>query len=301
MRENLCYTVKYIWIMNGGYMEIIMAEHLGFCYGVKRAIKLAREQVGKDSQIATLGPIIHNPQIVKQLTNEGIALVDSLSEMDHGTIIIRSHGVGPLVYADAADRGLHIVDATCPHVKRAQLAAKTLVSEGYFVVILGEKRHPEVKSIVEWSGEKAIVLETVEEVQQLQPVKRLGVVAQTTFSQQKFKELMGELLSKSNDIKVLRTICSATQQRQVAADKLACEVQLMLVIGGKNSANTTRLAKLCAKKCPTHHIETADELKDYWFHNIEKVGVTAGASTPDWLIREVYEKCKIMNKTCKVY
>ncbi len=287
--------------MNGDHMDIILAEYLGFCYGVKRAIKMARMQSGRDSYIATLGPIIHNPQIVKQLADEGIVSIDSLDDIDHGTIIIRSHGVGPSVYEKAEAKGLNIVDATCPHVKRAQMAAKTLVDEGYSVVIIGERTHPEVKSIFEWSGKNAVAVETSAQAQDIQPAKKLGVVAQTTFSRAKFKQLVDILLDKSNEIKVLCTICNATEQRQAAAEKLASEVELMLVIGGRNSANTTRLAELCAQRCPTHHIETADELDDDWFHNIEKIGVTAGASTPDWLIKEVYKKCKNMNKICKVY
>ncbi|WP_196594683.1 4-hydroxy-3-methylbut-2-enyl diphosphate reductase [Pectinatus sottacetonis] len=282
-------------------MDIILADYLGFCYGVKRAIKLAREQAGKDKQVVTLGPIIHNPQMVKQLADEGIGLVNSLDEIDKGTVIIRSHGVGPSVYKRASEKGLRIIDATCPHVKKAQMSAKTLAEEGYFVVIIGEKAHPEVKSIVEWSGRSAVVIEDVHEAEKLHFVRKLGIVAQTTFSRGKFKQLVDILIDKSNDIKVLRTICTATEQRQAAAEELAMKVDMMLVIGGKNSANTTRLASLCAKKCPTYHIETADELKDNWFHHIEKIGVTAGASTPDWLIREVYRKCKNKNKTCKVY
>lgn len=282
-------------------MNVILAEYLGFCYGVKRAIKLAREQAGKDSFVATLGPIIHNPQMVAQLDAEGIKMIDTLDEINKGTVIIRSHGVGPNIYKKAEAKGLTVVDATCPHVKKAQMSAKNLAAEGYVVIIIGEKKHPEVKSIFEWAGENAIVVEDEEQARQIKYVPKLGVVAQTTFSRIKFKQLVEILIDKSNNIKVLRTICNATEQRQQAAADLASEVDMMLVIGGKNSANTTRLADLCSKQCLTYHIETADELDANWFHNIEKIGVTAGASTPDWLIREVYTKCKNMNKICKVY
>ncbi len=269
-----------------------MADHMGFCYGVKRAINLARHQAGKDSRVVTLGPIIHNPQMVQQLADEGILSIDDLDEIDSGTVIIRSHSVGPAVYKKAAAKGLNIIDATCPHVKKAQMAAKSLVDEGYEVVIIGEKTHPEVKSIFEWAGENAVIIEDEVQARQFHFVKKLGIVAQTTFSGNKFKQLVNIFIDKSNDIKVLRTICTATEQRQSAAEKLAANVDMMIVIGGKNSANTTRLADLCSKKCITHHIETADELDVEWFHNIAKIGVTAGASTPDWLIREVYIKCK---------
>ena len=188
--------------------------------------------------------------------------------------------------------GLSLVDATCPHVKKAQMAANELAQDGYEVVIVGEKRHPEVRSIYEWSGHKAMVVETEAEASALQPCGRLGIVAQTTFSGEKFKSIVMRLLDKSNDVRIVRTICTATDQRQAAAVALAGQVQLMLVIGGKNSANTTRLAQLCAEKCKTYHIETAAELQDEWFDKIEKIGITAGASTPDWIIKEVYKKCQ---------
>ncbi len=273
-------------------MEVILAESLGFCYGVKRAIKLARENAAPDGTACTLGPIIHNPQMVARLAAEGVGNVSSLEEMTSGTIIIRSHGVGPQVYDEAEKMGLSLVDATCPHVKKAQMAANELAQDGYEVVIVGEKRHPEVRSIYEWSGHKAMVVETEAEASALQPCGRLGIVAQTTFSGEKFKSIVMRLLDKSNDVRIVRTICTATDQRQAAAVALAGQVQLMLIIGGKNSANTTRLAQLCAEKCKTYHIETAAELQDEWFDKIEKIGITAGASTPDWIIKEVYKKCQ---------
>ena len=273
-------------------MEVILAEYLGFCYGVKRAIHLARTNAQPGSA-STLGPIIHNPQMVSRLAEEGVGTVDSLAEVPvGGTVIIRSHGVGPTVYEEAKERALRVVDATCPHVKKAQMAAHQLFKEGCEVVIVGEKKHPEVKSIFEWSGRNAIVVETEEEAKELSPCGKLGIVAQTTFSGGKFQHIVSLLLEKSNDIHIVRTICTATDQRQKAAIALAEQVDLMLVIGGKNSANTTRLAQLCAEKTMTHHLETASELQDAWFHHIKKIGITAGASTPDWIIKEVYQKCQ---------
>ena len=273
-------------------MEVILADYLGFCYGVKRAIGIARDNASPDGKACTLGPIIHNPQMVERLKNEGVGTVNALSEMDEGTVIIRSHGVGPLLYDEAERRGLKLVDATCPHVKKAQLSAKSLVDEGYQVVIIGEKEHPEVKSIFEWSYGKAVIVETTDEARTLPSYARLGVVCQTTFSSEKFRQIVMELLEKSRQLKIERTICTATDQRQAAAIDLAQRVDMMLVIGGKNSANTTRLAQLCATKCKTYHIETAQELQDEWFDKIEKIGITAGASTPDWIIKEVYKKCQ---------
>ncbi|WP_276840303.1 4-hydroxy-3-methylbut-2-enyl diphosphate reductase [Anaerovibrio lipolyticus] len=273
-------------------MEVILADNLGFCYGVKRAIQLAEDSAAPGQVTNTLGPIIHNPQMVAKLAENGVGTVDSLDDVKEGTIIIRSHGVGPDVYDRVEAMGLNMVDATCPHVRKAQSSARMLADEGYQVVIIGEKRHPEVKSIIEWAGDGAVAIETEEEADSLPKYGKLGVVAQTTFSAPKFKLIVERLLDKSSDMKILRTICTATDQRQSAAMKLATEVDLMIVIGGKNSANTTRLAQLCSDKCKTYHIETADELRDDWFDKIKKIGITAGASTPDWIIKEVYKKCQ---------
>ena len=273
-------------------MEVILAEHLGFCYGVKRAIEIARQNASSDGSSSTLGPIIHNPQMVERLKNEGVGTVGSLEEMDDGLIIIRSHGVGPKVYEEAESRGLELVDATCPHVKKAQLSAKLLSEEGYTVVIIGEKNHPEVKSIFEWTAQDAYIIETEEEANALPRIGKLGIVSQTTFSGDRFRSIVSCLLEKSREIKILRTICTATDLRQAAALDLAEKVDVMLVIGGKNSANTTRLAQLCATKCKTYHIETVEELQDDWIKDVNKIGITAGASTPDWIIKEVYKQCQ---------
>ena len=273
-------------------MEVILAEHLGFCYGVKRAIEIARQNASSDGSSSTLGPIIHNPQMVERLKNEGVGTVGSLEEMDDGLIIIRSHGVGPKVYEEAESRGLELVDATCPHVKKAQLSAKLLSEEGYTVVIVGEKNHPEVKSIFEWTAQDAYIIETEAEANALPRIGKLGIVSQTTFSGDRFRSIVSCLLEKSREIKILRTICTATDLRQAAALDLAEKVDVMLVIGGKNSANTTRLAQLCATKCKTYHIETVEELQDDWIKDVNKIGITAGASTPDWIIKEVYKQCQ---------
>lgn len=273
-------------------MEVILAEYLGFCYGVKRAIKIARENA--DGKSCTLGPIIHNPQMVERLKTEGVGMVENLSEMSEGTVIIRSHGVGAQVYEKIRSKGLKIVDATCPHVKKAQLAAKELAEGGYNVVIIGEKNHPEVKSIFEWAKGAATILETEAEAENFAPCKKLGIVSQTTLTGEHFKKIVLRLLDKSKDIRILRTICTATEQRQTAAIELAEKVDVMLVVGGKNSANTTKLANLCAGKCKTYHIETASEILPEWFVQSKKVGITAGASTPDWIIREVSIQCQRM-------
>ena len=271
-------------------MEVILSECLGFCYGVKRAIKIAEEHA--DGKSCTLGPIIHNPQMVERLKAKGVGTVEDLKAMEEGTIIIRSHGVGPQIYEEAKARGLNLVDATCPHVKKAQLSAGDLAKDGRTVVIIGEKNHPEVKSIFEWSNNRAIIVETDEDAQNLPPCPKLGIVSQTTVSGENFVKMVTHLLGKSSDIRILRTICTATDQRQKAALELAGKVDVMIVVGGRNSANTSRLAQLCQSKCKTYHIETAQELKPVWLEKADKVGITAGASTPDWIIGEVYKKCQ---------
>lgn len=273
-------------------MKIIAAEYRGFCYGVKRAVAMAEECIGKSSEIHTLGPIIHNPQMVKRLADKGIDVANHLSEVsDQSTVIIRSHGVGPEVYQEAEKKKLNLLDATCPHVKKAQHAAHQLLNDGYTVVVVGERHHPEVKSIVEWADKKAIVVETKAEAQELPYVSRLGIVAQTTFVNDVFQEIVDILKDKCDECKISRTICTATDLRQQAALDLANTVDLMIVVGGKNSGNTTRLRQICCEAGrKVQHIETAQELLLKDFEGVKAVGITAGASTPDWIIEEVYKK-----------
>jgi len=269
-------------------MEIILAENHGFCYGVKRAVEMANEAADGKGKSYTLGPIIHNPQVVGRLESKGVSPIQEVADIDEGTMIIRSHGVGPAIYAEAEEKGLHILDATCPHVKKAQQDAKSVIEDGMTLVILGEKNHPEVKSINLWANNKGIIIEDEESAQKLQIVEKMGVVVQTTFSQFKFNSIIEILEKKSKNLKVFKTICNATQERQNSAVDLARNVDLMIVIGGKNSGNTNRLAEVCR----TYHIETSTELQLEWFNRVQTVGVTAGASTPDWIIKEVIETMK---------
>ena len=272
-------------------MDIKLADNCGFCFGVKRAVSMALEAADKEHhKTVTLGPIIHNPQVVGKLVDKGVGHVDSVDQVDSGTMIIRSHGVGPEVYQEAQAKDLEIIDATCPHVKKAQQDAKSIIEDGRTLIILGEKNHPEVKSINLWAGNHGIILEDEESAQNLPMVEKMGVVVQTTFSQFKFRSIIDILETKSKDLKVYETICTATQERQNSAVALAKDVDLMIVVGGKNSGNTNRLAEVCrGVGCTTYHIETAAELQLSWFATVQTVGVTAGASTPDWIIKEVIE------------
>ena len=274
-------------------MEIILAENHGFCYGVKRAVEMANEAADSDGKSYTLGPIIHNPQVVGRLESKGVSPIQEVSDIDEGTMIIRSHGVGPAIYEEAEEKGLNILDATCPHVKKAQQDAKSVIEDGMTLVILGEKNHPEVKSINLWANNKGIIIEDEESAKNLQVVEKMGVVVQTTFSQFKFNSIIEILEKKSKNLKIFKTICNATQERQNSAVELARNVDLMIVIGGKNSGNTNRLAEVCRDVgCTTYHIETSTELQLEWFNRVQTVGVTAGASTPDWIIKEVIETMK---------
>ena len=270
-------------------MEIKIAEYCGFCYGVKRAVEMAEKAAVDRVNGATLGPLIHNPQFIAELEAKGIACKDDLDQFTAGeTVIFRSHGVGPEVYEEAEAKQLNIIDATCPNVRMAQKKAFQAAQDGYLPIIVGEKNHPEVKSIKKWAGENAIVVEYLKDISEVPQKDKYAVIIQTTFELQKFEEILAALQKeREGEYKVERTICLATSQRQNAAMKLAGEVDAFIVIGGRNSANTRHLYELVASKCPkAYHIETAAELEQEMFRDCIKIGITAGASTPDRLIKE---------------
>ena len=285
-------------------MEVIRAKRAGACYGVQRALDMADEVIADGSRAYTLGPLIHNPQVVADLAARGAEAVDSVEEIrweraadadapaegaaaaagDAPAVVIRSHGVTPQVLAAVEDRGFSVVDATCPHVSRAQHAAAELAAEGCRVIVVGEAGHPEVEGLTAWAeeaGGKVDVVAAPEEIPEglYDPV---GVVAQTTQRRENLEAVVAALREAGLEPIVKNTICSATRQRQEAAADLASAVDAMVVIGGRNSSNTTRLAEVCALTCPrTFHIESADELDPAAFAGCRRVGVTAGASTPE--------------------
>lgn len=276
-------------------MEIILAKRAGFCFGVKRATQMAFEAADKGGDTYTLGPIIHSPQVVQKLKEMGVGLLEDLSTLDNGTIIIRSHGVTAEELEEAIKKQLEIIDATCPFVKKAQEHVKSLSQAGYDVVVVGDADHPEVQGIVSYATGKVYVVGSGEEAGQLPRMGKVGIVAQTTQSFENLKNVVKECLMKGGEIRVFNTICDATAVRQEEAKELARKVDCMIVIGGFNSANTRRLAEVCQELLPkTHHIETAAELEPEWFAGVTKVGVTAGASTPMWIIDEVIERLKLM-------
>ena len=279
-------------------MEIHVARPAGTCYGVERALKLAREaaRAAKGAPVASLGELIHNPQAVDTLRLIGVDVVDSLddlapaSEAVESTLIIRSHGVAPSVIEEAQARGVRVVDATCPHVARVQEAAEKLALEGFTVLIVGEPDHPEVFGIHARAGKKSHVVTGAIDLPALEELRdeRVGVVIQTTQTAEALNEVVEELRDKVAELCVVNTICSATTKRQQATEALAEKVDVMIVVGGHNSGNTRRLYEISKESCPaSYHIETSAELEEPWFAGAEKVGITAGASTPEDQLQSV--------------
>jgi 4-hydroxy-3-methylbut-2-enyl diphosphate reductase len=273
-------------------IEILVAKRAGFCFGVKRAIDITVEMAKeiKDG-LYTLGPIIHNPQVIERLEKEGISPVE-FSELEGKTIaslIIRTHGIPCQLYDAIEERGIRIVDATCPFVKNAQHYAKLLKENGYQVVILGDKNHPEVKGIISYAGDDALVVDGESPLPRLKP--KVGVVVQTTQPLEALKNVLSRIVEHAKEVKVYNTICNSTALRLKETEDMARKVDLMIVVGGKNSANTTQLTNLCrSMSVRTYHIETDDEIDPAWFMKARRVGITAGASTPDWIITKVAKR-----------
>jgi len=284
-------------------LEVITAEEAGFCFGVERAIDMVLEAASEndDLNVYTLGPLIHNPQVVKKLEEKNVKVASSLAEIDSGIVIIRSHGVAPEIIEQAREKNLKIIDATCPYVKNAQKYARQLVDEGYQTFIYGDQDHPEVQGIYGASDKKAIIIREKEDLKSVELKAKVGFVAQTTKSPESFRDIINLVITEVKELKVFNTICNTTDVRQSSAKRLAEDADIMFVIGGHNSANTTRLAEICAAtNTPTYHIETAAEIEKEWLSGKNKVGITAGASTPDWLIREVIQLMNEENKEVNV-
>jgi len=270
-------------------MKLLVAKSAGFCFGVKRAIDMAIEAAKKyPKNLYTLGPLIHNPQAVKFLEQLGVKVKNRIENIPKGKVIFRSHGVSLKDLEKAREKRLHIIDATCPIVKKAQFFAKYLYRHGYTVLIVGDPHHPEVEAIQSYIKDRVEVVGDVELVQRSGPWEKLGIIAQTTQSFNLFKGIVTASLEKAKEVRVFNTVCHATMIRQKEAVEIAKQVECMIVIGGYNSGNTQRLAAICREIQPhTHHIETAQELNPRWLSRREKIGLTAGASTPLWIIKEV--------------
>lgn len=262
--------------------SIEVASHAGVCYGVERALKLAAHAAeSARGSVTTLGPLIHNPIVVRDLESAGVKGAQTVDEVESGTLIIRAHGVVPQVIDQARAKGLEVLDATCPYVKKVHMAAEKLVREGYQLIVVGESGHPEVEGILGHAGDAAHVVSTPHDLDGVDLARKVGVVVQTTQTPANLAAIVSALALRTMDLRVVNTICSATQERQDSAAELASRADVMIVIGGKNSGNTRRLAEICMACCPrTHHIEDSSEIQRTWFEGVALVGITAGASTP---------------------
>ena len=273
-------------------VKITIAKSAGFCFGVKRAIDLAQEIASKNKNVYTFGPLIHNPQEVQRLEKENIKVIEDYSKIEEGILVLRTHGIPLDIYENLSKKeNIKIVDAACPFVKKAQDIIKELSKDSEQIVIVGEKKHPEVVALVSYGKGKCLVVEDKKDVENVKKTDIIYIVSQTTQSPKKFEEIVNEI-SKISQVKVFNTICRATFDRQSAAAKLAKEVDVMIVIGGKNSGNTTRLYQICSNITKTYHIEDVDEIEPAWFDKVESVGITAGASTPDWIIENIKRRIK---------
>ena len=278
-------------------MRVIFAQEMGFCYGVRRAVESAIASAETPGGAVTLGPIIHNPQVVQELKELGVGVTDSLENLPVKRVIIRSHGVGPLIYEEAQAQGLEILDATCPHVRKVREAVLTFAKEGRRIIIVGEPDHPEVQGVKAWAGDKSQVISSVQEAAEFALGESIGIVAQTTFQNSIFSEIVKVLETKAEDVAVRNTICAATELRQQAVRDLCEKVEIVVVVGGKNSGNTRRLAEIAKEEDKSVIlVETGEELDPTWFENISVVGITAGASTPDRIIQDVATRLKAFGK-----
>lgn len=269
-------------------MRVRVARVSGFCFGVERVVQMT-EKASKNQPIDTLGPIIHNPFVVKEFEEKGVRAVMALNETDKTAVIVRAHGVPPEFYDEARQRGIKLLDGTCPFVKDVQHAAQTLQKEGYEIVIVGKKDHPEVKGVLGYVNGDAHVVGSVEEARALKFTKdKVGVVVQTTFRYDVFSACVDELMRRAQEVRIFNTRCEDTDQRQIAAEELASQVQVMIVVGGKDSSNTHKLWELSVQKgARAYHIESAAELDPAWFAGVEEVGVVGGASTPHTIVQQV--------------
>lgn len=275
--------------------EIKVAKSAGFCFGVDRAVKLVYGELEKGNKsVATLGPIIHNADVVNDLTDKGVRIADSVDDLKEGEkAVIRSHGVGKKIYEGLDQKGNAYIDATCPFVARIHKIVREKTEEGYFILIAGDKDHPEVQGIVGHCDENYYVFKDEDQLKSFfsknykNLEKKLAIVAQTTYNILIWGECLKVIPKDDENILVFDTICNATSQRQSDAALLSKEVDVMIVVGGKNSSNTIKLYNVCSENCPSYHIENADELYSLNLKNAEKIGITAGASTPAYIIKEV--------------
>jgi 4-hydroxy-3-methylbut-2-enyl diphosphate reductase len=274
------------------HKNVKVAANAGFCFGVKRSIELVEKTLGEKTEVYTLGPIIHNPQEVKRLKEKGVRVLNDIDCVKSGCIILRTHGISLELHNRLEkDKAISVIDATCPFVKKAQNIVKNLSSQETTIIIVGEKSHPEVEALVSYGAGKCIVIENPKEAFEFKGKGELNIVSQTTQTTQNF-DIIVKIIKKRFKVNIYNTICKATIERQKAAQELAKSADLMIVIGGRNSGNTTRLAEICKAQTKTYHIETVNEIDNKWFENVSIVGLTAGASTPNSIIKSVEKRVR---------
>lgn len=283
-------------------MKIEKARHTGFCFGVRRAIDLAEKAAAERHGLDTLGAIVHNRQVLEHLARLGIRAVNDIDDIRGKAVVISSHGISPQRAEAIRSRQIDIIDTTCPFVHRAQLAARRLAKAGFFVAVYGEAEHPEVKGILGWAQDKGIATMDVQVVASLDPLpRRIGLLSQTTQTPEQFAEFAKKLIdvafTQNSELHIIDTICHDIRARQAEAVKLARKVDLMLVVGGRSSANTNHLAQLCARLTETHLIETAAEIQSSLLEGKRHIGIVSGASTDEATVNEVVAKLEEMNQS----
>jgi small subunit ribosomal protein S1 len=277
-------------------VEIRKASVQGFCFGVAITVKKAEEAIASRGAVTTLGHVVHNPQMVESLSARGLRNADSVDEVDAGALFVRAHGLPIGVFEEAERKGLENIDATCPMVTKIHVQAEKLKADGYKIVVIGDSAHPEVKGTLSHVP-GAWCIQRVEDVEKLPRSSRIGVVVQSTWSGQQFTEIVKALAAKYYEVRAVNTICTDTHNRQKEASRLAHDVEVMVVVGGKTSANTKHLADLSESHgARSYHIEDAAELRPEWFDGVSVAGLMSGASTPGWLVDEVEARMEELSR-----
>ena len=269
-------------------MKIKLAENYGFCFGVKRAIKIAED----NQNSATYGPLIHNAKEIARLKNDfDVALVEDIKDFKPGqTAVIRTHGIPKNELQHLKEQDVNVIDATCPYVTKPQQICEEMSEQGYDVVIFGDEEHPEIKGVKSYAGNGAYVVLGVSDLEKIRLRERIAVVAQTTRKIEEYQKIVNYLMLRHKEVRVFNTICNATFENQDAVRSLSAEADVMIIIGGKNSSNTKQLHSIAKSQCVnSHHIESKEDIDPAWFTAKALCGISAGASTPDWIIQEVID------------
>ncbi|MGH7666566.1 MAG: 4-hydroxy-3-methylbut-2-enyl diphosphate reductase [Candidatus Dormibacteria bacterium] len=277
-------------------MKTVRPRHTGFCFGVRDALQLTADALQGGETMVALGQVVHNARALEELERQGLGRASELPQAGGPTVVVTAHGGTPQLFTEAERRGLTVVDTTCPLVHRVQRHASELAEAGLAVVVVGDAEHAEVSAVLGWAGQRpdaeVAVVSTEEEAARLPWRERRGVVCQSTFPQPRFQQLVSRLRQRSGELQVRDTTCPVVNQRQrEAVNGLLDQADVVLVVGGRGSANTIALAETCAERRPTFHVESAAEIKSEWFHPGQLVGITSGTSTPGWVVDEVEAAC----------